>query len=90
MTEVASRSVPYAEGEFRVGGVLNRAWSVLSRNFLTFFVVTAIASLPDLLFTNPGQNRGLIIIGAFVSDVLRRLSQALWSTAHSRRCAASP
>ncbi len=76
MTEAPSRSERFAEHEFRIGGVLNRACSVLSRNFLTFFLVTAIASLPDLLFTNPGNNGG-IIIGAFVSDVMRKLSQAL-------------
>jgi hypothetical protein len=77
MTEVAARSEHHAEHEFRIGGVLNRAWSVLSRNFLTFFLVTVIASLPDLLFTKPGQNQGLIFVGAFVSDMLRRLSQAM-------------
>jgi hypothetical protein len=77
MTEAPSRSERLAEHEFRIGSVLNRAWSVLLRNFLTFFLVTAIASLPDLLFTNPGKNGGIIIIGAFVSDVMRKLSQAL-------------
>ena len=43
-------SVPtrFAEGDFRVGRVLNRTASVFSRNFLTFFIVTAVASLPLL------------------------------------------
>jgi hypothetical protein len=76
-TDATSLPERFAEYEFRIGGVLNRAWSVLSRNFPTFFLVTAIASLPDLVFTNSGQNQGLIISGAFVGDMLRRLSQAL-------------
>jgi uncharacterized membrane protein len=39
----------YAEGDFRVGRVLSRTFSVLSRNFLTFFTVCAVASLPGML-----------------------------------------
>src|SRR3984893_1110493 len=77
MTEASLQSERFAEGEFRIGGVLNRSWSVLSRNFLTFFVVTAIASLPDLLLTNPGQGRGLVIVAAMVGDVMGRVSQAM-------------
>jgi hypothetical protein len=67
----------FAEGEFRIGGVLKRTWTVLSRNFPAFFVVTAIASLPDALFKDAGQSRGWVIFIFFVSDVLRRLSQAV-------------
>jgi hypothetical protein len=77
MTDAALPAGRFAEGEFRVGGVLNRTWSVLSRNFLTFFLVTAIANLPDLLLTNPGQDRGLFIAAALVSEVLGRVSQAM-------------
>jgi hypothetical protein len=67
----------FAAGEFRIGSVLNRTWSVFSRNFLAFFVVMAIASLPDVLLSNAGESRSLVILGAFVSDVMRRLSQAV-------------
>ena len=77
MTEAVARSERFTQGEFRIGGVLRRTWWVLSRNFLTFCLVTAVAGLPNLLFTNPGQNLGLIFGGAFVSDVMRRLSQAM-------------
>jgi hypothetical protein len=77
MTDVAVRPERFTQSQFRVGGVLSRTWRVLSRNFLTFCLVTAVASLPDLLFTNPGHSRGLILAGAFVSDVMRRLSQAM-------------
>jgi hypothetical protein len=67
----------FAAGEFRIGSVLNRTWSVFSRNFLAFFVVMAIASLPDVLLSNAGESRSLVILGAFVSDVMRRLGQAV-------------
>ena len=42
----ASLPARFSESDFRVGRVLNRTASVLSRNFLTFFVVTAVAHLP--------------------------------------------
>jgi hypothetical protein len=67
----------YAEGEFRVGGVINRTWSVLSKSFPTFFAITAVASLPGLVLANPGQNRALLIAGALVSTVMLSLSQAM-------------
>jgi hypothetical protein len=76
MTEAISRTERYAEGEFRVGGVLNRTWSVLAKNFPAFFAVTAVASLPDLVLANPGQNRALLIASAVVSTVMLSLSQA--------------
>jgi hypothetical protein len=66
-----------AAGEFRIGSVLNRAWRVLSGNFLTFGAVTAVASLPGILFASPGQRTALVVAGAIVTDVMRRLSQAM-------------
>jgi len=77
MTEAISRTERFADGEFRVGGVINRTWSVLSKSFPTFFAVTAVASLPDLVLGNPGQNRTLLIAGAVVSAVMLSLSQAM-------------
>ena len=76
MTEAIARTEPFADGEFRVGGVVNRTWSVLSQNFPAFFAVTAVASLPDLVLENPGQNRALLVAGALVSTVMLSLSQA--------------
>jgi len=82
-------SIPprFAESDFRVGRVLNRTTSVLSRNFLTFFVVTAIAHLPSaLLFGNPisGTSKPAVIqgvvtlvIGSVLMIVLSTLSQAI-------------
>ena len=77
MTEASAPPERFAEGEFRIDGVLNRAWSMLSRNFPMFFAVAAIASLPDLLLSNPGQDRGVFIAAALLSDVMRRVSQAM-------------
>jgi MFS family permease len=89
MTE-ASLPARFAEGDFRVGRVLNRTASVLSRNFLPFFVVTTIAQLPAQLLSqaltsitaapSPSVGAGVILIGAGVwllTIVLGTLSQAI-------------
>jgi hypothetical protein len=84
-----SLSARFAEGDFRVGRVLNRTSSVLSRNFLPFFIVTAIANLPGALLikvssdpdsTSPEavfQNLGLVMIGLVLTIVLNVLCQAV-------------
>jgi MFS family permease len=86
MTE-ASLPPRLALSDFRVGGVLNRTLSVLSRNFLTFFIVTAIAGLPTIVLSQSmalsGTNRsaaalfGLLVLGGFLAIVLYTLSQAI-------------
>jgi hypothetical protein len=75
---------PYAEGEFRVGQILNRTFSVLSRNLLPFCVVTAIAYLPNLLLLEggdagaaPARVAAVVFTGAVLSLVLGALSQAI-------------
>ena len=88
-TSLSSR---FAEGDFRVGRIINRAASVLSRNFLPFFVVCAIGYLPTLLlfkgstdlFTDAGEDMvrvalgaGLIFFGLILMAVLNTLSQAV-------------
>lgn len=74
----------YAEGEFRVGQILNRTFAVLSRNLLPFCVVTAIAYLPNLLLlerqtTNeaPGRVAAMAFAGIVLSLVFSALSQAI-------------
>jgi hypothetical protein len=74
----------FAEGEFQVGQVLNRTFSVLSRNLLPFCVVTAIAYLPNFLFQGgevqymtPGERGTLIFTGLIVALVLSALSEAI-------------
>jgi hypothetical protein len=52
MTDTSVAAAHFAESDFRVGSVLSRSASVLSRHFLTFFIVTLIACLPGFLLTN--------------------------------------
>jgi hypothetical protein len=76
--------------DFRVGRVIDRTASVLSRNFLPFFLVTAIAQLPSQLVSqiwtsatsglpsSGGQNMSLVGLGLWLlSMVLGILSQAM-------------
>src|SRR5262249_27185088 len=49
MTHTSVAAAHFAEGDFRVGGVISRAASLLSRHFVTFFIVAVIAYLPILL-----------------------------------------
>jgi hypothetical protein len=85
MTDTSIPATRFSESDFRVGRVFNRTSSVLSRNFLTFFVVCAVAGLPSLLLTkgstpdpaDPGKGLGVILIGVFVAIVLSLLSQAI-------------
>jgi len=84
MTDASLPANRFAQGEFRVGQVLSRTFSVLSRNLLPFCVVTAIAYLPNLLIpseqspaTAPGTRIGLILVTVIVSIVLNALSEAI-------------
>jgi hypothetical protein len=73
------------EGDFRVGRVFGRASAVLSRNFLAFFVVSALASLPSILIVPASpevpadslQALGWKLSGVFLMIVLGTLSQAI-------------
>jgi hypothetical protein len=74
----------FAQGEFQVGQVLNRTFSVLSRNLLPFCVVTAIAYLPNFLFEGgqatdmtPGERGTVLFVGIVVAIVLAALSEAI-------------
>jgi MFS family permease len=53
MTQASLPSGRFAVGDFRIGKVFSRAWSVFSRNFVTFMLVIGIANLPSLLLTQP-------------------------------------
>jgi hypothetical protein len=79
----AYAAAPAAPGEFRVGQVLNRSFTLLSRNFLLFFVVTAVAALPNVLITQStgrdisGASAGWLGLGTILTVVLQMLSQAI-------------
>jgi uncharacterized membrane protein len=83
MTDTTAR---FAESPFRIGAVLSRTSSVLSRNLLIFFVVTVVANLPGTLLlknatdaaaADPGRAGGMIFLGSFLTLVLSTLSQAV-------------
>jgi hypothetical protein len=85
MTDASLPAGRFTEGDFRVGQVFSRAWSVFSGNFLTFILVTGIASLPGLLISQPApgaqvdpfQNLGTGLLAVFLMIVLGTLSQAI-------------
>jgi hypothetical protein len=78
-----SAAAPETTREFRVGRVLGQASTVLSRNFLLFFVITTIAGLPRLLWTwNPTATAGFgaagrLLLGLFLYLVLSMFGQAV-------------
>jgi len=75
----------FTQSDFRVGNVFSRAWWVFSRNFFTFTLVTAFASVPSLLMprptpgvpANPFDNLGIASALLLLLIVLGTLSQAV-------------
>jgi hypothetical protein len=80
MTDASLPAGRFTPSDFRVGPVFSRTWSVLSRNFLTFVVVSAIPSLLGLFVgvvaamlmpqptpgADPFQNPGALVVGVVV------------------------
>jgi len=56
-----SAAAPGASGEFRIGQVFSRSFTLLSRNFLIFFLVAMVAAAPNVLI---GQSAGRGASGA--------------------------
>jgi hypothetical protein len=86
MTDMSLAAARFAEREFRVGSAMSKTITVLSRNVLTFGLVTLIASLPVVLFFNaPGvlirsvnsTGWNWILAGLALWPVLHALSQAI-------------
>jgi hypothetical protein len=85
MTDTSLPAGRFTQGEFRVGHVFSRAWSVFSGNFLTFILVTGVASLPGILMpqpvpgaqVDPFQTLGVTLILVLLMIVLGTLSQAI-------------
>jgi hypothetical protein len=74
-----------AENDFRVGSVISRSGSVMSRHFLAFFIVTVIAYSPMLLLvrtqtTEPSEALGQALwalLGGVLLTMLSTLSYAI-------------
>jgi hypothetical protein len=85
MTDAITTTARFAESDFQVGRVLNRTSKVLSRNFLTFFIVTAIAYLPTAVWTKgtadtteiSWQDAALPLVAFLLLIVLSALAQAV-------------
>jgi hypothetical protein len=52
MTDVSAASAHFATNDLRVGSIISRSGAVLSRHFLTFFIVAMIAYSPMLLIAS--------------------------------------
>ena len=92
MSDVASGIEPGSGSGFMIGDVLGRTFSILGRNFVPFFVLSAIAMLPQLFFLLSGPTAagyfsrtgsgvaagtGNLFLPLVVGFVLRLLTQAV-------------
>ena len=69
-----------AEGEFRIGSVLSRAWNVLFANFPFFFLVAVVTALPGAvwpLVVDPTKHLVANVLVTVVSIVLGTIGQAV-------------
>lgn len=81
MTDASSTPARFAEGDFNIGRVVNRSATVLSRNFMVFFIVAAAAYLPTLLLMKVADDPGAGWVAAlgslFLLLVFSIVSQAV-------------
>jgi hypothetical protein len=85
MTDAALPAGRFSEGDFSAGHVVSEAWSVLWRNFPKFFVVTALAAMPQAASGTVGDPFRLLEFfgvrmegfGTLLSHVLGMLSEAV-------------
>ena len=88
MTDVSLAAARFAKNDLRVGSIISRSGAVLSRHFLTFFIVTLIAYAPPTLLiasaqTEPGgpsealRQALLAFVGVVLLMVLSQLGDAI-------------
>lgn len=78
MTEPAFAS-GVLPGEFRIGQIFGRSFSMLSRDFLPFVGLTALATSPNLLLAvigGPHAHPGLTLLTVLLALILGNLAQA--------------
>jgi len=71
-TTVPSVVVPPAAGEFRIGRVFGRTFTLLARNFPIYFLVAAVGSVPGLLF-----EKSNVALAALLMLVVGPITQAI-------------
>ena len=71
MTHTSVAADRFVEGDFRVGSVISRSASVLSRHFLAFLIVTLIAYSPILLEAGTQSSEP--------TDLAQALSMLAWA-----------
>ncbi len=71
MTDTSVAAAHFATDDFRLGSVLSRSGAMLSRHFLTFFIVALIAYSPMLLMGSTHATEPI--------QASEALSQALWA-----------
>jgi uncharacterized membrane protein len=71
MADVSAATAHFATNDFRVGGIISRSGALLSRHFLTFFIVAVIAYSPTLLIASMQTTEPI--------EPSEALSQALWA-----------
>jgi hypothetical protein len=84
MTDATLSAPRFTEGDFRVGRVVSRSWSVLWRNFPKFLLVSAVAVMPQAASDTLGDPFHLLqIVGVkldgfstILGHVLTTLSEA--------------
>jgi hypothetical protein len=67
MTDASSTPGRFAESDFNVGRVINRTTTVLSRHFMIFFIVAAVAYLPTLLLMKVADDPTAGVVAALFS-----------------------
>jgi hypothetical protein len=85
MTDATLPAGRFAESDFRVGHVVSQSWSVLSRNFPKFFLVSAVAAIPHAASDTLGDPFHLLQLwgvklegfGPLLGHVLTTLSEAV-------------
>jgi hypothetical protein len=85
VADAAVLTLPAAESDFSIGRVFNRTFTVLTRHFLAFSLVMAVATAPVVALTGLSANNDptspraiiLIFVSVFLMGVLGILAQAV-------------
>jgi hypothetical protein len=84
MTDTSLRAASLSANDFRLGRVFSRAYSICSRNFLTFGLVMLIANAPSIFLTRgtidftqmQGRSTGTLVTANILGLVLGQLALA--------------